>query len=238
MKNDRTPHNFLLHLRSRAPWCARLMDGARALSFVGGVLTIKTDTSVWPGSELNGRLAEVTAEAARFFGGDARVELVTAPQNAEYLPFAVNASKYWNHAAFISFDGAGVRLLAARKPFYALKMIKGEMVEEDWAETLRLTWDGDPADPVRGLNEVLPELFDLLCAFSRENFSYAHIIAAFPGHEAADAIEARMYAIRDWGTPATPPAVLQKYVGRIHYVNPLEPPMGIKMSQALGSGNH
>lgn len=234
MAQAKTPHNFLLHLRNYRPDLARLTDGFRGLSFIGGTLEVKIDRSSWPGREIAGRDAEFREEAVAFFGGGTALDILPAKPDPERLPLPIEASKHWNHVAFAGFrpDGGGA-LLALRKTLYAAKMVQDGAEGEDRAETLALSWTpagGD--DRAEAFAAALPRLLDELCAFARAKMSYAQFLLPFPGHSAADRIEARLYAVRDWGTPSTPPAVLQKYTGRIHYCDPLAAPAGIKMSLA------
>lgn len=236
MTDIRTPHNFLLHLRNRSPWAARLLDGARSLSFIGGVLEVKIDLATWPGTELAARADEAGAEVSRFFGEGARLAFAAAPSNPERLPFSVNASKYWNHVAFTCFtEEGGGSVLALRKTDYAAWLANGEAKGGEMPDGFHHSWPPVAGGgPTEGMVVALPVLLDSLCAYARTNLSYAQLVMAFPGHEAAEVLEATLYAIRDWGTPLTPPAVLQKYTGRIHYTDPQFAPLGIKMSLSPG----
>lgn len=230
MTDARTPHNFLIHLRNHSPWLARLFDGARAISYVNFVLTVKMDLSVWPGIEV-GADTELIGEWVRvFFGSEAAFAVEDAPRNAEKLPLAVEASKYWNHVAFLSMTGdGGVAAFAVRKTLYAAKFATGSATPEDFEQAALLFWKGDPErEPSQNLVDTLPLVADALASIARIEQSYAQIVMAFPGHELADMIEARLYAVRDWGTPETPPAIMQKYLGRIHYVDGRYPPVGLK----------
>ena len=178
MTFPKTPHNFLLHLRSHAPWAARLFDGARSLSFIGGVLGLKIDPTLWPGTEVHSRLVELEEEASRFFGVGTRIELADAPRDPEYLPFQVNAGKYWNHVAFAAHDSLmhSPRVLAVRKTVYAEKILKIGFLDADVGDIFLFPGDDDvPAN--------LPGLLDRLALLAREGMSYVHFVTPFPASE-------------------------------------------------------
>jgi hypothetical protein len=101
--------------------------------------------------------------------------------------------------------------------------------EATWIEPARYEpWDSlAPEDALRGLLEGL-------CGLARTTQSYAHLVLAFPGDDLADRLEARLYALKEWGTPSIPAGVLQKFVGRLHYVDPTRPVLGLRLaSRAL-----
>ena len=234
----KTPHNFLLHLHNCAPWAARLLDGAKAIGLENGALKVKIDQTSWPGLELSDRRAELEEEARRFFEGQINLLLLEAPFDPWALPFPVNASKFWNHAAFIRVEpGAGVEVVALRKTLYA-KMTKGEVEPGGVEGIVRFEFEARPPESGEDLLlDSLPRIADRLCALARGESSYAHLLSAFPGHGEAERLEGRLYGIKEWGTPVTPSAILQKYLGRLHYVNPRLPQVGLIFRQGLCRGN-
>lgn len=223
---DRNPHNFLLQLRCLRPALARRFDGMRTLGLSGGVLTVRAPLRSWPGSDLAALRGEVEAEAARFFGAGTRFAVEDAPEDPERLPFPVTATKHWNHVAFLSPEPGGFRALALSKTLYAaLDPAKAE-AEPDGEGVRRFSFR-EGADPL----DALAPLLDWAAALAREASSYVQFVAAFPGDEAADRWEARLYAAKEWGTPRTPPALLARHAGRLHYADPAAPLLGIRLAR-------
>lgn len=223
-----TPHNFLLNLRTVNPGLARLFDGVTRLSLSGGTLLMRIDPALWPGSEITERKTELDGETESFFGRGCKTKLESAPLPAGYIPAPITATKYYNHIAFLRFGPdfcAGYFVI--RKTLYSEKYLKGGLAALDPGEYLLQNPVECP--PGRGPDDLLrsmPGICDHLCGLARTSMSYVQILTLFPGHDFADLIESRLYAIKEWGTPGTPPAVLQKYLGRIHYADRCTFPAG------------
>ena len=204
----------------------------------GNAIRLQAPADGWAHRALREQGQELAAEASRFFGATMEVNLVTGKADPEGLPFPVLSSKVWNHAAFWAWDGNRSGALVVRKPRYrevwlATAAAAGEEAldpltdsEVVWLETSRSTGGPQVAD-------ALPDLLDELAALARGASSYAQLLAAFPGDEVAEALEARLYAIKEWGTPNTPAPLLQKYVGRLHYADPERPPLGLRLARRL-----
>jgi hypothetical protein len=231
-----TPHNFLLYLRTRRPRLARPLDGARGLSFLQGAFEAAIDPDGWHGREL-AALGGPMAEAVRaYFGAGATLRIVPAPADPERLPLPVLTSKAWNHVAFLAGAGEGGRwaALAVRKPAYAARWA-GTGVE-GWRERLAAEPDAALFELGAGpLDDLLPGLLDRLCAMAVAGRSYVHLVTVFPGHDEADRLESRLYAVKEWGTPDTPGPLLQKYVGRLHYLDPARPPAGFRIARGAAA---
>ncbi|PLX40003.1 MAG: hypothetical protein C0608_10295 [Deltaproteobacteria bacterium] len=215
MKHDITPHNFLLSLRGVRPDIARLFDGVRSLGFFQGRLSAKVDIAAWPGSELVIRAEEVEGLVKAFFGEESLFELDPADPDRERLPFPLLSSKVWNHIAFLCLSEEHVSAFIIRKPSYE-RLRRGD--EASLEEAVNISLNGALA---------LPELVDELTALAREDRSYVHLLAPFPGHGEAELWEALLYRVKEWGTPSTPAPVIQKYLGRLHWSDPDSPPLGI-----------
>lgn len=232
-----TPHDFWLHLRVRRPDLARRLDGLQGMEIAPGALVVRAPRGGWSLAEIEARFAELGGEAAGFFGPGVGVRVEATAADPEALPFAVLASKEWNHAAFWAWDAGGSAVLAVRKPRY----LQGWVPATSGPLGGPAPCAGDPEaavfreegpDPA----EALPPLLDRLADLARASSSYAQLVAAFPGDAAADRLEARLYAAKEWGTPRTPAPVLQKYVGRLHYVSPSAPPLGVREARAALRG--
>ena len=221
MSSELTPHNFLLHLRGVLPGMALLFDGVRALGFLEGRLTAKVDIAAWPGSELVLRAEEVEGEVKRFFGGDSIFEIDPADPDSEWLPFPLLSSKVWNHIAFLKLESQLIDAIIMRKPAYE-KLRRGDKTQLKEADT-------------RSLNgpTPLPTLVDELTLIAREKRSYVHLLAPFPGHIESERWESYLYRVKEWGTPATPAPVMQKYLGRIHWCDPENPPLGVRLALSM-----
>lgn len=231
------PHNFLLHLRNSHPWGARLFDGLKGLGLAGSTLEIKIDTSDWPGSELSRRADELGAIASKFFDREVGLSLMHSPADAEHLPFPVTATKYWNHVAFLHLgeDGA-VGVFGLRKTAYA-EMLKGDgATPGENAGAFTFGWPSGGNEAPENHLEALPGLLDLLAATARAQASYVQLVTPFPGHERAEALEGRYCSIKEWGTPTTPSAILQKYAGRIHYLTPQASHRGLSLAKSAAGG--
>jgi hypothetical protein len=232
-----TPHDFWLHLRVHRPDLARRLDGVRGLERARGALLVRAPAGSWTLAEIEARLADLGREAGRFFGTEVPVRVEAGPADPEALPFPVLASKVWNHVAFWAWGEAGSVMVAVRKPRYLEHWLPAAAGADDAAAPAEdpeatVLREAKP-DP----SEALPALLDRLAALARASSSYAQLVAAFPGDAAADRLEARLYAAKEWGTPATPGPVFHKYVGRLHYVGPAAPPLGVRTARAaLGRG--
>ncbi len=225
--NAPTPHNFLLNLRVANPEVARLLDFARMVSLEGETIVIKAPSEGWPGKELFGRIGELESLVRSFFGERCRVSLLPVPLPPETLPSPVMAGKVNNHALFWARrDGVGAALLA-RKPEIAKAaeskiLLNGQNAVDFGAEFFRAG--------------TISELLDTLLAKMREEFSYAHIIVPFEGHEAARELEYGLYAAKEWGTPHSPAPLLQRFIGRLHYCDPASPPGAMRSAENFLAG--
>ncbi|MBE0617935.1 MAG: hypothetical protein IH608_08425, partial [Proteobacteria bacterium] len=214
------------------------LDGITGLERSGDEIRLRAPASSWAHRELLGQQGELVAEARRFFGAAVGVNLLAGTPDPEVLPFPVLASKVWNHVAFWVWDGSRSGALVVRKPRYrevwlATAATAGEEAlhpltepEVVWLE--RSLHGGGP-----GPADALPHLLDELSALTRSAASYAHLVAAFPGDANAEALEARLYGVKEWGTPRTPAPLLQKYVGRLHYADAERPPLGLRLARRL-----
>ncbi|MDW7712308.1 MAG: hypothetical protein SCH98_17720 [Deferrisomatales bacterium] len=231
-----TPHDFLLHLRGRTPALARRLDGITGLERSGHELRVRSPTGGWALRELERLRGELSGEAHRFFGPETAVVLVPGPENPEALPFPVLASKLWNHVVFWVWHGGRSGALAVRKTHYAEAwMAAARRGGEEGLVPLadpEAVWLGEELPP----ETALPHLLDRLADLARAHASYAQLVAPFPGDGPADRLEARLYAVKEWGTPRTPAPILQKYTGRLHYADPARPPLGVRLARGLLSG--
>lgn len=232
-----TPHDFLLHLRNHGPVLARRLDGITGLERAGTELRVRAPAGAWALRELERRRDSLSAQARRFFGRDFSVRLLPGTEDLEALPFPVLASKLWNHVVFWVWEAGRSGALAVRKPRY----------REVWLPTARsggeaacrplddpeAWWIAATLPKSARPEEAVPGLLDALATLARGAASYAHLVTAFPGDRAADRLEARLYGVKEWGTPGTPAPVLQKYTGRLHYADPARPPLGVRLARAL-----
>lgn len=229
---DRSPHGFLLYLRARHPALARRFESFTTLGHTEGALRAKLDHTGWPGAELMA-LAEQGkpfAEAVRaFFGPESAVELEPAASDPERLPFPVTSTKYWNHVAFIVGAEESSALVALPKPVYAELLKEGAAAEEFVAHEKVLTMRVDEPR----LAAALLHFIDPLAALARELRSYVHFLTPFPGDAEATALEARLYSMKEWGTPSTPYEIARKFLGRLHYCDPDAPPLGARIALEL-----
>ena len=237
-----TPHDFLLRLRNRHPFLARRLDGIRGLAREGGALRVSVPEGSWSHRELEGCQEDIAAAAETFFGEPLALELHVGSGDPEALPFAVAASKVWNHAVFWTWEGARSAVLAVRKTTYAERWIPAARASGEEGLAVRLAAQGEAfvrtyAVPDDGVEWILPSILEDLFGLARETMSYAQLVAAFPGDEEADRLEARLYAVKEWGTPAVPAPLLHKYVGRVHYACPRALPLGLRLArQAMRAG--
>ena len=240
-----TAYDLLLHLRCRVPHLARRLDAIRSLGCRNGVLTVLVPEDSWCLDELCRHQGELQREAERVFGHLVRLEIDLAPAAPQALPLPVMSSKYWNHVAFVAATPDGVGAVVVPKPQYL----------DRWLDTLAAGGTPDPtADSAgRGVRVLrhpggetqataetpmviaLPDLLDELAALARAERSYVQLVTAFPGDPAADRLESRLYAVKEWGTPRTPGPILQKYVGRIHYSGPDQPILGMRLAERVAA---
>lgn len=234
-----TPQDFLLFLRTRHPPLARRLDGAAGLEISGRELRIRVAPGSWCEAELAARVDLLARLAADLFGAGAAV--VLAPGGGPALPLPVASTKVWNHVAFWA-RGRRQGVAAVRKPRYL----------ERWAAAPDPFPAEELADPevlARGYGApgglppgespeawCLPEILEDLGALAREGASYAQLVTPFPGDAEADRLEARLLAVKEWGTPRVPAAILQKYVGRLHYLAPDDRSAGRRAAEAARDG--
>ncbi|MEW6488597.1 MAG: hypothetical protein AB1578_11890 [Thermodesulfobacteriota bacterium] len=229
------PHDFLLHLRGCAPDLARRFDGIQGMERARAELRIRAPAGSWALGELELRRDELAREVERFFGPPFSAALHPGAEDPEALPLPVVSSKVWNHVAFLAWEGRRAGVLAVRKPRYRDAWVPAARAGDGPA--LRLLEDPEaawvPAElpEGEGPEAALPGFLDELAALAREGGSYAHLVAAFPGDAAADRLEARLYAVKEWGTPRTPAPLLHKYTGRLHYCGPALPLLGLRLAR-------
>lgn len=221
-----TPHNFLLHLRNHAPALARRLDNVRGMGFYGGALRLTVYPEGWTGRELTARHEELEMRARAFFGPETTLALETTDDDPQRLPFAVTASKVWNHVVFVWSDATGRGLWVVRKPAYGDWVKAGDPKSESTPPSSGLAGEGP-------LLDALPGLADWLCTLARDQRSYFHLVTPFPGDGIADRWEGRLYGIKEWGTPKTPGSILHKYLGRIHYCDPTSPLAGVEVARKI-----
>lgn len=235
-----TPHDFLLRLRGCAPALARRFDGIQGMERAGAELRIRAPARSWTLQELEQRRDELAREGERFFGPPFSAALQPGPEDPEALPFPVLSAKVWNHLAFLVWEGPRAGVLTVRKPRYREAWIPAARAEDGAAlrflEDPEAAWFPAELPAGEGPEAALPGLLDELAALAREGGSYAHLVAGFPGDEAADRLEARLYAVKEWGTPRTPAPLLHKYTGRLHYADPRRPPLGLRLARRLLGG--
>jgi hypothetical protein len=215
---------------------ARRLDHFTSLGFTDGALRLKFDTSSWPGAELMERRGELEELISIFFGAGATLVIEEATPNPERLPFPVTSSKYWNHVAFIVEARGSYAALAVPKPIYA-KLDAYEKPDSDTtAEPLanypEIATLCAPA-ATKSMAEALVSFVDPLTALAKERGSYVHFLTPFPGDAEATALEARLYAVKEWGTPDTPSAIARKFLGRLHYCDPAQPLLGLRLAKTL-----
>lgn len=240
-------HDLLLHLRCQAPALARRLDGVRGLGIRGDVLTVGVDEESWYARELNGRKAELEAEAAWVFGRSVRVVLESRPPRPDPLPFPVTSTKFWNHLAFLAATPHSLGVVAVPKPVY-LDQWLSQAAADSAPDLAAAPGDGPvrvfryppPVDApaAEAWLAALPAILDALAALARSHHSYAQLVMAFPGDPTADRLEAKLYGIKEWGTPQTPGPILHKYVGRLHYLAPDATHLGLRLAaRASGASN-
>ena len=234
-----TAQDLLLHLRCHAPHLARRLDAIRGLGVRRGVLTVRVAGNGWCAGELTRRGPELEREAARVFGEPIRLAIEGYPPTPDALPLPVASTKYWNHVAFVAATPQAVGVVAVPKPVYLGQWIHqaaagthptpGGVSEEDGVRILCYpAVDADSA--ADAAIAALPSLLDDLAELARACRSYAQLVLAFPGDAVADRLEARLYGIKEWGTPRTPGPILHKYVGRLHYLPPDAPHLGLRLA--------
>lgn len=240
MTLPRTPHDFLLYLRTRCPALARRLDGLGGLERAGSGLALRVPEGSWAHQELDAQKQLLETEAQRFFGPRMGTELFPTPADPEALPLPVLSSKYWNHVAFCGWSPRRAAVLAVRKPRYldhwlprALRVPDGDLLRETLADP-DCAWFGysTPHSLPPGEDAVtwlLPQLLEDLAALARAGGSYAHLVSAFPGDPTAERWESRLYAAKEWGTPSVPSSILRKYAGRLHYAGPGETLLGLRL---------
>jgi hypothetical protein len=254
---DTSPHNFLLYLRGRHPALARRLEDFRSLGFTDGALRLATDTSGWPGSELLNQPKELEAAVKAFFGDGAGLVIDEANPDRERLPFPITSTKYWNHVAFIASQGGTTVALVMPKPVYAKLTVdesdtaaleadpeililrhRCDKPRQAVATDSRETGASSPQETFatgsqEAVASALFHFIDPLADLARERGSYVHFLTPFPGDGGATALEARLYSIKEWGTPATPSAIARKFLGRLHYCDPAVAPLGIRLANTL-----
>ncbi|GAB6063787.1 hypothetical protein [Deferrisoma palaeochoriense] len=218
------------HLRLHAPDLARRLDGITGLERTGAALRIRSPAGSWSWRELSAARGRLAEEASRAFGEPVTVELREGPPDPERLPFPVLSSKHWNHVAFWAWHGSRWALVAAPKPEYQARWVGAPAPP---AAPLDLRGDVPP----QGIEHALPSLLDALARAAQAERSYAHLVCPFPGDAQADRLERVLHTAKDWGTPRTPGPILQRYVGRIHYVDPDAPPTGVRIAMGLAKGD-
>ncbi len=237
-----TAQDMLLHLRCHAPHLARRLDAIRGLGVHRGVVTVQVAGDGWCAGELMQLCPELEREAARVFGGPIRLEVERCPPALDALPMPVASTKYWNHVVFMTATQQAVRAVAVPKPLYQDRWVPGAA-----AGTLppreRLSLEDNvrflhypaarPAAPADAMLDALPGLLDDLAELARAHRSYAQLVLAFPGDAVADRLEARLYGVKEWGTPRTPGPILHKYVGRVHYLPPDTPHLGLRLAAEI-----
>ncbi len=228
-----TVQGFLLRLRGVDPPLARRLDGVVGLGWDGATLTARVPKGSWALAEagrLRGRLARAVRD---HFGRTARLRLDPTRPAPERLPFSVLASKVWNHVGFWVWDADRFGVLAVPKPLYLDGWLPAAAAGGDAAvatEGEGVRWVWGPVPPSRP--EDAPAAFlDPLAALCRERRSYTQFVTPFPGDPVADRLESRLAAVRDWGTPTTPGPVLTRYTGRLHYVSPSRPVLGVRLAR-------
>jgi len=138
--------------------------------------------------------------------------------------------------AFWAWTSAESGALVVRKPAYLEDWLPAASAGDEAAaahddpDVAWLTQRGGESVQAAPPEDVLPDLLDKLCDLGRRARSYVHLVTAFPGDPLADRLEARLYAVKEWGTPRVPAAILQKFVGRLHYVDPDRPILGMRLA--------
>jgi hypothetical protein len=202
----------------------------------GTELRIRAAAGSWTLRELEERRGELAGEAARFFGPGLSTVLQPGPEDPEALPFPVLSSKVWNHAAFLAREGRRAGILVVRKPRYREVWVPAARAGDGPALALledpEAAWFPAELPAGEGPEAALPGFLDALAALARESGSYVHLVAPFPGDEAADRLEGRLYAVKEWGTPRTPAPLLHKYTGRFHYADPTVLLLGLRLARA------
>ncbi|HSH70695.1 MAG TPA: hypothetical protein VK997_12300 [Deferrisomatales bacterium] len=234
-----TANDLLLRLRCHAPHLARRLDGIRGMGVRGGVVTVRTSEDGWTARQLRQLGPELEREAGRVWGEAMRLEIEACPPARDALPLPVASTKYWNHVVFVAATPRGVSALAAPKPLYQDQWVpqaaagtlppRERLSLEDRVRFLRYPAAATAA-PEDAMLAALPGLLDDLAELARDHRSYAQLVMAFPGDAVADRLEARLYGIKEWGTPRTPGPILHKYVGRVHYLPPDTPHLGLRLA--------
>lgn len=247
MTRTPSPHDLILHLRTHCPGLARRLDGVRGVGRTGDVLVVRAPAGSWSLGELTREAEGLEREARRVLGPGVTVRLEASPPDPEALPFPATASKVWNHLAFWAWTGAQAAFAAVPKPRYAESWLPlggaagpAQVLQEAEQDprTRLLIYDAPAELPAGedGPSWTLPAALDDLAALARDCGSYVHLVTPFPGDLEAARLEGRLLAVKEWGTPATPGPVLQKYVGRLHYVAADAPPLGVRVARlALGA---
>lgn len=240
-------HDVLLHLRCHAPALARRLDGMRSLGIRGDVLTVGVDEDGWHARELIGRKGALEGEAARVFDRPVRVVVESRPPRPDPLPFPVTSTKYWNHLAFLAATAHGLGVVAVPKPVYLDQWLPQaaagsvpDLAAASDDEAVRVFRYPAPVGTptAEAWLAALPAVLDALASLARSHRSYAQLVMAFPGDPTADCLEAKLYGIKEWGTPHTPSPILHKYVGRLHYLAPDATHLGLRLAaSASGPAN-
>ena len=234
MARTHGPQDFLTFLRTRCPPLARRFDGVLGLAWEGRELRVRVTAGSWCEIELDHWREETGLLAERLFGAGTRVHLEAVAADPLALPLPVASTKVWNHVAFWARGTRQAAAVAVRKPRYL----------ERWTVLAEGPSDDELADPevFTASYEVpsslppgedadtwlLPGLAEDLCRLGRDAASYVQLLLPFPGDGRAHRLEARLGAVKEWGTPEVPAAILQKYLGRIHYLPPDARPAGVR----------
>ena len=234
-----TAHDLLLHLRCHAPHLARRLDAIRGLGVHRGVVTVQVAEDGWSAGELMQLGPELEREAGRICGEPMRLEIEPCPLAPDALPLPVASTKYWNHVVFMTATPQAVSVVATPKPRYQDQWVpqaaegtlppRERLSLEDNVRFLRYPASGAAA-PADAILASLPGLLDDLAELARACRSFAQLVLAFPGDAVADRLEARLYGVKEWGTPRTPGPILHKYVGRVHYLPPDTPHLGLRLA--------
>jgi hypothetical protein len=205
-----TANDLRLHLRCHAPHLARRLDAVLGLGVGHGVLAVRVTGDGWSAKELDRWGPELEREAARVLGEPVRLAIERRPAAADALPLPVVSTKYWNHVAFVAAAPRSTGVIAVPKPLYQDHWVpralagtlptREGMQREDKVRCLRYPAPAATA-PEDALLAILPELLDDLAALARSCRSYTQLVTAFPGDAVADRLEARLYGVKEWGTP-------------------------------------
>ncbi|MBI5016112.1 MAG: hypothetical protein HZB55_11585 [Deltaproteobacteria bacterium] len=242
----RSAQDLLLYLRTRCPALARRFDGVAGIEVSGSTLVVAVAEGSWWHAELAARAGLLGRLASDCLGAPTALALDSRPGDPGALPLPVAATKLWNHVAFWAGEGDEAAVVAVRKTRYAERWVpladaQPEALAAELAapEVFACGYRAPaPLPPAETPSTwLLPETLGDLCRLARAEASYAQLVVPFPGDDAADRLEARLYAVKEWGTPEVPGPIFQKYVGRLHYVAPGGRAVGVRAAElALAQG--